>query len=235
MPGTAVTAPPWAAEQPRPLPQSFASGAFDHTSLPVSMFTARIPPGVWENVALTPKYAFLPSTAPPHCPPSPLPPLVRYSQIFAPFLSGSKPYAIPDFDWMIRMSWPFDFFASIGDAEKSWSGPCSAGQRGLSGFFAWQPIIQTSLGTGCATHLIVPLSRSIAITASVVGCCGSEYPLPVATYRTPRRGSIVGAAQMPPPDGPQACTPSFVTPRFFGSSLIVYVFQMTLPLLASSA
>src|SRR5215831_1505772 len=232
MPGTAVTAAPCAALQPRCVPHSRASGAFVQTSFPVSIFTARMPPGVCDSVPLTPKYAFLPSTAPPHCPPRPLPPLVRYSQIFAPLLSGSNAYAIPDFDWMIRMSCPFDLFASIGDAEKSWSGPCSAGQRGLSGFFAWQPIIQTSFGTGWATHLIVPLSRSIAITASVVGCCGSEYPLPVATYSTPRRGSIVGAAQMPPPDGPHAWTPSFVTPRFFGSSAIVYVFQMTLPLLA---
>src|SRR5204863_9261351 len=181
MPGMAVTAPPCAELQPRPLPHSFGSGAFDHTSSPVSIFTARMPPGVGKNVPLTPKYASLPSTAPPHCPPRPLPALDLYSHTFAPALSGSNAYTMPDLLWMIRMSWPFDFFASIGDAEKSWSGPCSAGQRGLSGFVAWQPIIQTSFGTGCATHLIVPLSRSIAITASVVGCCGSEKPLPVAT------------------------------------------------------
>ena len=40
---------------------------------------------------------------------------------------------------------------------------------------------------------------------------------------------------MPPPDGPHACTPSLVTPRFFGSSAIVYVFQIAAPVLASSA
>src|ERR1041385_1172662 len=80
-----------------------------------------------------------------------------------------------------------------------------------------------------------PVSRSIASTASVVGCCGSEYPLPVDTYSTRRRASIVGADQMPPPEGPQACTPSLVTPRFLGSSAIVYVFQIWLPVLASSA
>ncbi len=40
---------------------------------------------------------------------------------------------------------------------------------------------------------------------------------------------------MPPPAGPHACTPSFVTPRFFGSSAIVYVFQTTAPVFASSA
>ncbi len=40
---------------------------------------------------------------------------------------------------------------------------------------------------------------------------------------------------MPAPAGPHACVPSFVTPRFFGSSVIVYVFQMTAPVLASSA
>src|SRR5438132_14422864 len=82
MPGTAVSAAPCAALQPRPLPHSFGSGAFDHTSSPVSIFTARIPPGVGDSVPLTPKYASLLSTAPPHCPPRPLPPLVRYSQTF---------------------------------------------------------------------------------------------------------------------------------------------------------
>src|SRR2546421_7953840 len=136
MPGTAVTAPPCAELQPRPLPHSLGSGAFDHTSSPVSIFTARMPPGVGRNVPLTPKYASLPSTAPPHWPPRPLPALDLYSHTFAPALSGSNAYTMPDLLWMMRMSWPFDFFVSIGDAEKSWSGPCSAGQRGLSGFFA---------------------------------------------------------------------------------------------------
>src|SRR5690242_15804003 len=91
MPGTAVSAAPCAALQPRVVPHSFDSGCFDQTSSPVSIFTARIPPGVCDNVPLTPKYASLPSTAPPHCPPRPLPPLVLYSQTFAPFLSGSNP------------------------------------------------------------------------------------------------------------------------------------------------
>src|SRR6185437_8012975 len=119
IPGTAVSAAPCAALQPRSVPQSFGSGCFDQTSSPVSIFTARMPPGDPESVPLTPKYASLPSTAPPHCPPRPLPPDVLYSQTFAPFLSGSRPYAMPDLLWISRISFPADVLVSIGDAEKS--------------------------------------------------------------------------------------------------------------------
>src|SRR5579871_4361336 len=78
MPGTAVSAAPCAELQPRCVPQSLGSGDFDQTSSPVSILTARMPPGVCDNVPFTEKYTSLPSTAPPHCPPRPLPPLVRY-------------------------------------------------------------------------------------------------------------------------------------------------------------
>jgi hypothetical protein len=44
-----------------------------------------------------------------------------------------------------------------------------------------QPTIHTSFVSSCETHLIFPLSRSIAITASLVGCWGSVYILPVET------------------------------------------------------
>ena len=44
----------------------------------------------------------------------------------------------------------------------------------------------------------------IAMTASVIGCGGSAYALPVDTYTTRRFASTVGADQMPPPAGPNA-------------------------------
>src|SRR5437868_4723498 len=94
-PGTIVSAPPMPPLQPRPLPHSFSAAFFDHTSWPVSSFTARIPPGF---CATTPKYAFLSSAAAPHWPPRPLPWLDLYDQMTAPSRSGSKAYAMPDFD-----------------------------------------------------------------------------------------------------------------------------------------
>ncbi len=134
-----------------------SAGAFDQTSSPVSIFTARMPPGVCESVPLTPKYASLSSTAPPHCPPRPLPSLVRYCQTIAPFLSGSNAYAMPDFDWMMQDVLAVRFLGEhrrrgevvIGSLLR----PGSAGCRGSS---AWQPIIQTS----CDTGLRDPLDRA---------------------------------------------------------------------------
>src|SRR5215510_5217594 len=49
-----------------------------------------------------------------------------------------------------------------------------------------------------------------------------------------RFGSIVGDDQMPPPAGPHCCTPFLFLARGFDSS-IVYVFQSTCPVFASSA
>ena len=60
---------------------------------------------------------------------------------------------MPDFCWMTTSSWPFGCFTSIGDAEKSKSGPSFAGQFGLSGgFVGRQPPAQTSLASGCCDH-----------------------------------------------------------------------------------
>src|SRR5580765_2354882 len=92
------------------------------------------------------------------------------------------------------------------------------------------PTIQTSFGSRCDTHRIFPVSRSIAITASLVICCGSVYMLPVETYTSLRAASIVGALQMPAPDGPQRSEPAFVLPSGFAFSDSVYVFHTTLPL-----
>ena len=70
--------------------------------------------------------------------------------------------------------------------------------------------------------------------ASVIGCDGSAYPLPVPTYTAPRRTSMVGADQMPPPAGPHCGLPAALVPRDCRSPT-VYVFQTTFPVLASSA
>jgi hypothetical protein len=48
-----------------------------------------------------------------------------------------------------------------------------AGQLGLSGFSGRQPSVQLSSGVVWLTHLIAPLPRSSAMTASVVFCDGS--------------------------------------------------------------
>src|SRR5215510_11552363 len=93
-----------------------------------------------------------------------------------------------------------------------------------------QPTIHTSFGSRCETQRIFPESRSIAITASLVICCGSVYMLPVETYTSFLTGSIVGALQMPAPEGPQRSVPTFVLPRGFAFSDSVYDFHTTLPL-----
>src|SRR5262249_20492757 len=121
-----------------------------------------------------------------------------------------------------------------GGAEKSKSGPIVAGHARLSGFFAWQPIAHASFGSTCRAHLMAPVSMFIAITASLIGCGGSAYWLPVATYTSLRFASMVGGDQMPTPAGPKTSLPSLFLPRGLGSG-IVYVFQTILPVLVSSA
>ena len=91
-----------------------------------------MPPGFCDSRSDTPKYAFCPSTAPPHWPPSPLPWPMRYSHTLCPSLSGSSAYAIPDFCGSTRRSRPLTV-TRLGEAEKSKSGPSFAGQFALSG------------------------------------------------------------------------------------------------------
>src|SRR2546430_10879975 len=52
---------------------------------------------------------------------------------------------------------------------------------------------------------------------------------------SPRFTSIVGALHTPAPDGPQSCAPVVLLPRGFGASGMVYAFQITAPVSASSA
>src|SRR5262245_18029972 len=71
--------------------------------------------------------------------------------------------------------------------------------------------------------------------ASLVPCCGSVYMLPVAAYTMRRFESIVGADQMPAPDGPHRVVPLAFFPIGFASFAIVYVFHTSDPVAASSA
>jgi hypothetical protein len=50
-----------------------------------------------------------------------------------------------------------------------------------------------------------------------------------------RFSSTVGADQMPDPDGPYSVTPAVLLPRGCGVSAIMYVFQITRPVAASTA
>src|SRR6185295_7014820 len=169
-PGITVTAAPCDARHVGLLLSHRRScGPTLHTCSPVASFTARMPPGAGDSRSDTPKYAFSRSTAPPHCPPRPLPCPMRYFHTTSPSLSGSSAYDMPDFCGSTIRSRPFTV-ASVGEAEKSWSAPSLPGQFGLFGFSAWQPSVQLSLGVACVTHLITPLFMSSAITASVVGC-----------------------------------------------------------------
>ena len=75
---------------------------------------------------------------------------------------------------------------------------------------------------------------SIAITAfAVFGV--PENALPVVTYSLRRLTSSVGVAQMPAPDGSSMFFPREFLPTTFGASGIVYVFQISRPVAASSA
>src|SRR6516164_6510160 len=86
-----------------------------------------------------------------------------------------------------------------------------------------QPTIHPSFVSRRDTHRILPVSSSIAITASLVICWGSVYMLPVETYTSFLAASIVGALQIPAPDGPHRSVPAFVFPIGLAFSDSVYV------------
>src|SRR6185436_14762081 len=131
----------------------------------------------------------------------------RYCHSTAPCLSGSNAQPTPDFWPATMMSRPPAIVVRIGALPKSWSGPISAAGAQLAPVGPVQPITKISFGVTCDVHLIAPVSRSNAMIASLVGCCGSVYMLPVAAYTTWRLTSTVGADQTPPPDGPQRVVP----------------------------
>src|SRR6266849_5275996 len=130
---------------------------------------------------------------PPQIDPSP----AWYCQSTAPSLPGSIANAIPDF-WPTTMTSRLSgSVTSIGGVPRSKSGPAFSPQFALP---ARQP--NTSPAVSCLIHVIAPLKGSNATIASAVGCAEPLYVLPVAAYTSRRFASIVGADQMPTPDGP---------------------------------
>src|SRR5215213_6291458 len=115
---------------------------------------------------------FLPSTACPHCTPPIVPPSpTRVAQSTSPFLSGSTAYTIPDLWPAARMRLPPASVTRIGDEEKSKSGPFEVGQLVLSA--RRQAETYASIAVACFTHRILPVSRSRARKASLIGDGGS--------------------------------------------------------------
>src|SRR5690242_1981093 len=96
-------------------------------------------------------------------------------------------------------------------------------------------MFQASLASSCRLHLMAPVFRSMATTASVVGAEGCVYASPVATYSTPAAASIVGADHTAAPDGPSTRVPALLRPTSRGSSAMRWVFQTISPVARSSA
>src|SRR5215475_13230528 len=129
---------------------------------------------------------------------------------------------------------PLERVFRIGGEPKSWSGPSSSGQ--FSGWlFGPHAASQTSFSVSWTAHSIFPVSRSNATMESVVFAAGSAYASPVPTYNARRLGSIVGEFQTPAPAGAHRCTPLVFFLTGFGSSGIMYVFQICVPFVASNA
>src|SRR5215468_10363018 len=168
-------------------------------------------------------------------PPLVLPLPTRCCQTIAPLLSGSSPHATPDFCPMAMMLRPLGSVRSTGELPKSKSGPCGSGHVSdrpgpVDGH---DPVRNASFGVTCLTHTWRPLFRSIAITASDSSAAGDVYASPVATYRTPRRGSIVGDDQIAAPAGPHIWVPIEVFFVFASGFAIVSLFQICSPVAPS--
>jgi hypothetical protein len=96
-------------------------------------------------------------------------------------LSGSNAQPTPDFWPATITSLPSGRFTRIGALPKSKSGPRSSAGGQFAPFCGPpQPTMKMSFAVTCDVHLTAPVSRSKAMMASLVGCCGSVYILPVA-------------------------------------------------------
>src|ERR1700693_1407554 len=111
----------------------------------------------------------------------------------------------------------FGMVVRIGAFPKTKSGPGALLQLGLLEPTR-HPVTQTSLGVAWRTHLILPVARSKAITASLVGGCGSAKAWPVDAYTTFRFASMAGDDQIPTPAGPYRVSPSGFLPCGFAAS-----------------
>src|SRR6476661_3044866 len=114
---------------------------------------------------------------------------------------------MPDFCPTTRISLPSFIVVNIGGVPKSKSGPAFSPQFAVPGRHP-----NTSPAVICFDHFPAPLSISKATIESAVGCDGPLYVFPVPTYTTLRFVSIVGADQMPTPDGPHNVDPVGVLP-----------------------
>src|SRR5258707_545438 len=96
-------------------------------------------------------------------------------------------------------------------------------------------MFQASPVSICRVHLIAPVWRSRAITASEVGAAGALYESPVAMYKERVTGSTVGACHNAAPEGPHNWAPAAFMCLRDGASAIVKVLQTTSPVAASRA
>src|SRR5687768_1370237 len=112
--------------------------------------------------------------------------------------------------------------------------PPPRGGNAPPGMFCTHPLCHVSNGSACIDQSTLPVSIFIAITAfAVFGV--PEKALPVVTYSARRFTSIVGVAQMPAPAGSSMSLPREFLRTTFGTSGIVYVFQIWRPDAASRA
>ncbi len=95
-------------------------------------------------------------------------------------------------------------------------GPSSLGHAGLPGFFGRQPMANRPGPATC----FIPANRAGFQVHRDDGVGARLWRVGIAvavpTYNEPRRGSIVGEDQIPPPEGPKSCTPALFFPRWHG-------------------
>src|SRR5438105_2764449 len=153
------------------------SGLVDGTVqiiLPVARSSAFTLPAASEpglRTSDTGTYIVFSSADDPHStPPNALPRPTRASQTIAPLLSGSRPKTMPDFWPTASIVLPFASVRRIGEPPRSKSGPGGSGQFSLPRL---HEMLYQSFDVICRVHAILPLSRSMASTESVVPGSGS--------------------------------------------------------------
>ena len=97
----------------------------------------------------------------------------RVDHTILPFWSGSSPCSSADFCPCTSICLPPPISTRTGEPPRSTSVPAFSGQLPLSPLRAAQPQLNMS-GAVCRLHLILPVSMSMAITASAVLMSGPE-------------------------------------------------------------
>src|SRR4029077_11931997 len=129
---------------------------------------------------------------------------------------------------------PFGSVFRIGELPMSMSGPIGFGHASLA-LGMLQPPMKTSFSVAWNDHRYFPVSRSTAMIASVVLAGGAVVASPVPKYTARFTGSIVGEFQTAPPAGAYNTPPLAIVLYGLGSSGTTHAFQISLPVLASSA